>query len=55
MQVAAVFRRVADPEIREREEAAQRARAEMAEKNKQEKEAGSKRAGKKAGAWGGLP
>ena len=50
-----MFRRVADPEVREREEAAEKARKEAAEKIQEEKDDGNKRAGMKAGAWGGLP
>ena len=49
-----MFRRVADPEVREREEAAAKAREEAEAKIKEDQAAGDKRAGKKAGAWGGL-
>ena len=53
-QVQSMFRRVADPEVREREEAAAKAREEAEAKIKEDQAAGDKRAGKKAGAWGGL-
>ncbi len=53
-QVVSVFRRVADPEVREREEAAEKARKEAAAKVAADKADGDKRAGKKAGSWGGL-
>uniref|UniRef100_A0A061R6E6 Mg-protoporphyrin IX chelatase n=1 Tax=Tetraselmis sp. GSL018 TaxID=582737 RepID=A0A061R6E6_9CHLO len=54
-QVEAIFRRVADPEARERDEAEKKAKEEAKAKAEEEAKAGNKRAGMKPGAWGGLP
>jgi Mg-chelatase subunit ChlI len=53
-KVKSVFRRVTDPEVREREDAAEKAREEAKAAAKDAAAGGDKRAGKKAGAWGGL-
>lgn len=50
-KVAMLFKRLTDPEVQRREEAAKKAKEEAAAKAKES----GRPAGAKAGAWGGLP